>query len=157
MMCGTIFCNLCDFSEEIMHKTERWTGPVYVLFFVISGAELDLSVFLDVAVVGIGVLYILARSAGKIFGASASAKLMRCEPSICKYLGITLLPQAGVALGMTVTVAAEFGEAGETVRNIVLFSVLIYELVGPLLTKMALTAAGDIRPKPAVDRTDLQA
>ena len=157
MMCGTIFCNLCDFSEEIMHKTERWTGPVYVLFFVISGAELDLSVFMDLAVVGIGVVYILTRSAGKIFGASASAKLMRCEPSICKYLGITLLPQAGVALGMTVTVAAEFGEAGETVRNIVLFSVLVYELVGPLLTKMALTAAGDIRPKPAVDRTDLQA
>ena len=156
MMCGTIFCNLCDFSEEIMHKTERWTGPVYVLFFVISGAELDLRVFADLAVVGIGVVYILTRSAGKILGASASAKLMKCEPTICKYLGITLLPQAGVALGMSVTVAAEFGAEGAMIRNIVLFSVLIYELVGPLLTKMALTAAGDIRPKPAVDRKDLQ-
>ena len=139
-----------------MHKTERWTGPVYVLFFVISGAELDLRVFADLAVVGIGVLYILARSAGKIFGASGSAKLMKCEPSICKYLGITLLPQAGVALGMSVTVAAEFGAEGAVIRNIVLFSVLIYELVGPLLTKMALTAAGDIRPKPTVDRHELQ-
>ena len=157
MMCGTIFCNLCDFSEEIMHKTERWTGPVYVLFFVISGAELDLRVFADLAVVGIGVAYIASRSAGKIFGASASAKFMKCEKSICKYLGITLLPQAGVALGMSVTVAAEFGAEGAMMRNIVLFSVLIYELVGPLLTKMALTAAGDIRPKPAVDRQDLQA
>ena len=156
MMCGTIFCNLCDFSEEIMHKTERWTGPVYVLFFVISGAELDLRVFADLAVVGIGVVYILTRSAGKIFGASASAKLVKCEPSICKYLGITLLPQAGVALGMSVTVAAEFGAEGAMIRNIVLFSVLIYELVGPLLTKMALTAAGDIRPKPTVDRHELQ-
>ena len=155
MMCGTIFCNLCDFSEEIMHKTERWTGPVYVLFFVISGAELDLRVFADLAVVGIGVVYILTRSAGKIFGASASAKMVKCEPSICKYLGITLLPQAGVALGMSVTVAAEFGAEGAMIRNIVLFSVLIYELVGPLLTKMALTAAGDIRPKPTVDRHEL--
>jgi Kef-type K+ transport system membrane component KefB len=155
MMCGTIFCNLCDFSEEIMHKTERWTGPVYVQFFVISGAELDLTVFADLAVVGIGVVYILTRSACKIFGASASAKLMKCEPSICKYLGITLLPQAGVALGMSVTVAAEFGAEGAVVRNIVLFSVLIYELFGPLMTKMALTAAGDIRPKPTVDRKDL--
>ena len=155
MMCGTIFCNLCDFSEEIMHKTERWTGPVYVLFFVISGAELDLRVFADLAVVGIGVMYIITRSAGKIFGASASAKLVKCEPSICKYLGITLLPQAGVALGMSVTVAGEFGTEGAMIRNIVLFSVLIYELVGPLLTKMALTAAGDIRPKPVVDRHDL--
>ena len=156
MMCGTIFCNLCDFSEEIMHKTERWTGPVYVLFFVISGAELDLTVFADLAVVGIGLMYILTRSAGKIIGASASAKMVKCEPSICKYLGITLLPQAGVALGMSVTVAAEFGAEGAMIRNIVLFSVLIYELVGPLLTKMALTAAGDIRPKPTVDRKELQ-
>ena len=155
MMCGTIFCNLCDFSEEIMHKTERWTGPVYVLFFVISGAELDLRVFADLAVVGIGLMYIATRSAGKIFGASVSAKMVKCEPSICKYLGITLLPQAGVALGMSVTVAAEFGAEGAMIRNIVLFSVLIYELVGPLLTKMALTAAGDIRPKPTVDRHDI--
>lgn len=157
MMCGTIFCNLCDFSEEIMHKTERWTGPVYVLFFVISGAELDLRVFADLAVVGIGLMYIATRSAGKITGASVSARFMKCEPSICKYLGITLLPQAGVALGMSVTVAAEFGAEGAVIRNIVLFSVLIYELVGPMLTKMALTAAGDIRPKPTVDRHDLNA
>jgi Kef-type K+ transport system membrane component KefB len=155
MMCGTIFCNLCDFSEEIMHKTERWTAPIYVLFFVISGAELDLTVFGSLAVVGIGVMYIIARSIGKIVGASISAKFMRCEKSICKYLGITLLPQAGVALGMSVVVAAEFGAEGDIVRNIVLFSVLIYELVGPLLTKMALTAAGDIRPKPKVTRGDI--
>lgn len=155
MMCGTVFCNLCDFSEEIMQKTERWTGPVYVLFFVISGAELDLRVFAELAVVGIGLMYILARSAGKIWGASLSARFMKCDPTICKYLGITLLPQAGVALGMSVTVAAEFGAQGATIRSIVLFSVLIYELVGPTLTKLALTAAGDIRPKPAVERKDL--
>lgn len=153
MMCGTVFCNLCDFSEEIMHKTERWTAPVYVLFFVVSGAELDLTVFGELAVVIIGVVYILFRSAGKIFGANLSAKWMKCEPSIYKYLGITLLPQAGVALGMSVTVAAEFGAEGDMMRNIVLFSVLIYELVGPTLTKMALTAAGDIRPKPTLDRS----
>ena len=152
MMCGTIFCNLCDFSEGIMYKTERWTAPIYVLFFVISGAELDLRVFADLAVVGIGVAYILSRSAGKIFGASASAKFMKCEPSICKYLGITLQPQAGVALGMSVTVAAQFGAEGALVRNIVLFAVLIYELVGPIMTKMALTAAGDIQHKPHEER-----
>ena len=77
---------------------------------------------------------------------------MKCEPSIQKYLGITLLPQAGVALGMSVTVAAEFGAEGAIIRNIVLFAVLIYELVGPILTKMALTAAGDIQPKSQEDR-----
>ena len=155
MMCGTVFCNLCNFSEDIMSKTDRWTAPAYVLFFVLSGAELDLRVFGSLAVVGIGLVNILARSAGKILGASVSSRLMHCEPSICKYLGITLLPQAGVALGMSVTVAAEFGEEGAMIRNIVLFSVLIYELVGPILTKMALTAAGDIKPKPVADRQDL--
>ena len=152
MMCGTIFCNLCDFSEGIMGKTERWTGPIYVLFFVISGAELDLRVFLDLAVVGIGIAYIAARSAGKIIGASVSARFMKCGPSIQKYLGITLLPQAGVALGMSVTVAAEFGAEGAIIRNIVLFAVLVYELFGPIMTKMALTAAGDIQPKSHEDR-----
>ena len=148
MMCGTIFCNLCDFSDGIMYKTERWTAPIYVLFFVISGAELDLRVFGDLAVVGIGLAYILSRSAGKIIGASVSAKFMKCQESIQKYLGITLLPQAGVALGMSVTVAAEFGAEGAVVRNIVLFAVLVYELFGPIMTKMALTAAGDIQHKP---------
>ena len=147
MMCGTIFCNLCDFSEEIMYRTDRWTAPVYVLFFVISGAELDLRIFADLAVVGIGILYIIARSTGKIIGAGISAKFMKCEPTICRYLGITLLPQAGVALGMSVAVAAQFGAEGAIIRNITLFSVLIYELIGPLLTKMALTKAGEITPE----------
>ena len=155
MMCGTVFCNLCDFSEEIMHKTERWTAPIYVLFFVLSGAELDLRVFGDLAVVGVGIVYILARSAGKILGATGSARMVKCEESICKYLGITLLPQAGVALGMSATVAAEFGEAGAIIRNIILFSVLIYELAGPIMTKMALTAAGEIKPKPSMKRGDV--
>ena len=146
MMCGTIFCNLCDFSEEIMYRTDRWTAPVFVLFFVLSGAELDLRVFQSAAVVGIGLVYILARSSGKILGAHFSAKAVHCDHNICKYLGITLLPQAGVALGMSVTVAAQFGAEGAIIRNITLFSVLIYELVGPILTKMALTAAGEIEP-----------
>jgi len=146
MMCGTIFCNLCDFSEEIMYRTDRWTAPVYVLFFVLSGAELDLRVFQSLAVVGIGIVYIAARSLGKIVGARVSSKLMGCGETVQKYLGITLLPQAGVALGMSVTVAADFGAEGAVIRNIVLFSVLIYELVGPVLTKQALSAAGEITP-----------
>lgn len=148
MMLGTMFCNLCDFSAEIMDKTDRWTQPLFVLFFVLSGAELELNVFRDIAVVGIGFAYILSRSFGKYFGAFASSKIVKCDKSIQKHLGITLLPQAGVALGMSVTVM-DFGDIGPIIRNIVLFSVLIYELIGPLLTKMALTAAGDITQKPS--------
>lgn len=148
MMLGSVFCNLCPLSEEIMENSDRWTGPLMVLFFVISGAELELGVFKELASVLVGIIYMLARSAGKYIGARESAKLMRCNKNIVEYLGITLLPQAGVALGMCVS-AQELGAAdGLLVRNIVLFSVLIYELVGPLLTKEALTAAGEITAKP---------
>lgn len=146
MMLGTIFCNVCDSSEELMERVDRWTTPLFVLFFVISGAELELSVFSSIAIVGVGVVYIIFRSLGKIIGASISAKAVGCDKTIVDNLGITLLPQAGVALGMSVT-AMELGTyEGTIVRNIILFSVLIYELVGPLLTKMALIRAGEIIP-----------
>ena len=148
MMLGTVFCNICDFSADIMDRVDKWTAPLFVLFFVLSGAELDLGVFSNMTVVMIGVLYIVSRSAGKYAGASVSAKAMKCEPQICKYLGITLLPQAGVALGMSVTVAQELGSEGAIIRNIVLFAVLIYELFGPMMTKIALTKAGEIAPRP---------
>lgn len=147
MMLGTVFCNICDFSPEIMEKTDKWTVPLFALFFVLSGAELELNVFTDLAIVGIGAAYIISRSLGKYLGAYTSAKIRKCDDKTTKYLGITLLPQAGVALGMSVTVM-EIGEVGEIVRNIVLFSVLIYELFGPVMTKIALTKAGNIQPKP---------
>lgn len=155
MMLGTMFCNECDFSEELMARCDRWTAPLFVLFFVLSGAELDLAVFSDFAVVGIGVVYILSRSLGKYLGAFGSAKLAGCAPNIVKYLGITLLPQAGVALGMTITVADEMGQSGRIIRSVVLFGVLIYELVGPMLTKIALTKSGDIQPKTYEGRSPL--
>ena len=148
MMLGTMFCNVCDFSAEIMEKTDRWAQPLFVLFFVLSGAELELNVFRDLAVVGIGAAYIISRSLGKYFGAYTGARITHCEEKTVKYLGITLLPQAGVALGMSVTVMS-LPSIGPIIRNIVLFSVLIYELVGPVLTKMALSAAGEISVKPA--------
>lgn len=144
MMLGTVFCNICDFSEELMERADRWTAPILILFFVISGAELELSVFVDLAVVMIGVVYIASRSIGKYFGANLSAQLTKCDPHIVKYLGITLLPQAGVALGMAIK-AAELGNDGAIVRNITLFAVLVYEIIGPYLTKVALIKAGDIK------------
>ena len=145
MMLGTVFCNLCPLSDEIMAKADRWTSPLFAAFFVISGAELELSVFADKMIVLVGIVYIVARSLGKYLGAHYSAKLMHCQPTICKYLGIALLPQAGVALGMCVT-AKELGAEGDLIRNITLFAILIYELVGPMLTKLALIDAGEIQP-----------
>ena len=145
MMLGTVFCNLCPLSGDLMGAADKWTSPLFALFFVISGAELELDVFTDWAIVCAGVVYILFRSAGKYLGAYASAKWLNCAPELCKYLGITLLPQAGVPLGMCTT-AMQLGEQGNLIRNSTWFSVLVYEMVGPLLTRQALTASGDIKP-----------
>ncbi|MBQ6823761.1 MAG: cation:proton antiporter [Clostridia bacterium] len=146
MMLGTVFCNTCPLSNDLMAAADKWTSPVFALFFVISGAELELSVFADFAIVLIGLIYILFRSAGKYLGAMGSARMTKCSPAICKYLGITLLPQAGVALGMCSIAAAQLPGQGTLIRNITLFAVLIYEMVGPLLTRQALQAAGEIHP-----------
>ena len=145
MMTGTVFCNICDTSEELMDRVESWTTPLNVLFFVISGAELDLNVLIQPVTLIVGILYILARSAGKYFGSEISCRLTRQSQPISDNLGITLLPQAGVALGMAITAATL--PDGMLARNVVLFSVLIYELVGPALTKRSLLAAGEIRPE----------
>ena len=145
MMTGTVFCNVCPTSEELMDRLDRWVSPINILFFVLSGAELDLTILSNPLVLLVGVVYIASRSLGKIGGAYASCRATKCSPSIQKYLGITLLPQAGVALGMAAEAA--WLSDGHMVRNVVLFSVLVYELVGPTLTRMALTAAGEIRPE----------
>ena len=145
MMTGTVFCNICPTSEELMDRLDRWVSPINILFFVLSGAELDLTILANPFVLLIGVVYIIARSAGKISGSFLSSRAAHCSDDIQKYLGITLLPQAGVALGMAAT-ASQLSD-GHMVRNVVLFSVLVYELVGPTLTKMSLTAAGEIRPE----------
>lgn len=145
MMLGTVFCNTCELSHDLMAASDKWTSPLFAVFFVISGAELELGVFTKASIIVIGVLYIISRSIGKYVGAFISAKATKCSPQICKYLGITLLPQAGVALGMCTT-AMQLGEQGNLIRNITLFAVLIYEIVGPVLTRMSLAAAGEIKP-----------
>ena len=117
-----------------MHNADRWSAPLLVLFFVISGAELELGVFARLSSVLVGLVYIVSRSLGKY------------DKKVVDYLGITLLPQAGVALGMCVT-ASQLPGDGPMIRNIVLFAVLVYELLGPVATKWALTKAGDIQPK----------
>ena len=149
MMLGTVFCNMCDFSENLMDRLDRWTAPLFILFFVISGAEFELSIFKDITIVIIGLVYILSRCVGKYFGARLSSQMVKCDPNIIKYLGITLFPQAGVALGMAIK-AEELGDVGIVVANITLFAVLVYELVGPALTKISLLKAGEINPEGAV-------
>lgn len=142
MILGAVFCNICEASEELMDRTDRWSSPVNILFFVLSGAELDLKIIANPMVLVIGLVYIALRSFGKIFGAFISAKATNCSKEIQEHLGITLLPQAGVALGMALQATAL--NNGAVVRNVILFSVLVYELVGPNLTKRSLVKAGEI-------------
>ena len=147
MMLGTMFCNLSEYSVDIMNRSEQWTAPLYAVFFVLSGAQLDLNVFRYPSILLIGLVYILVRCAGKYLGARASSALMGCDAKVRKYLGVTLFPQAGVALGMVITSQALGAEMGAMIRNIILFSVLVYELIGPMLTKQSLMAAGEVRAK----------
>ena len=147
MMLGCVFCNLCDFSADIMGRVDKWTAPLFVLFFVLSGAELRLDILSSWAVLLVGVVYIISRSLGKYVGSYGSCRLVGCDERVTRWLGITLLPQAGVALGMSAIVLETMGDKGVLVRNIVLFAVLVYELIGPVLTKIALTKAGDIKEK----------
>ncbi len=145
MMTGTVFCNVCTTSEELMERVDGWTMPLNILFFVISGAELDLEVLVQPVTILVGVVYILSRSAGKYYGSAVSCRMTAQSKPITDHLGITLLPQAGVALGMALTAASL--PDGALARNVVLFAVLVYELVGPALTKRSLLAVGEIRPE----------
>ena len=146
MAMGVIFCNRCPLADDLMDKADKWTSPLFAMFFILSGAELELDVFRSLPVVGIGILYIVFRSVGKYTGAYLGTTVTGYGKNVRKWLGVTLFPQAGVALGMSVTVSS-WGTEGALIRNIILFGVLIYELFGPVMTKIALTKAGDIQPK----------
>ena len=149
MMAGAVFCNLHKGDEKLTTFSERWTAPLFMLFFVISGAELNLAV---VPLVGIiGIVYLVVRSIGKYSGALLGAAVVKADTNVKKYLGLTLLPQAGVAIGMANTVADSFASTphayvGTQIMTVVLCATLIYELVGPVITKWALTRSGEIHP-----------
>lgn len=154
MMTGAIFANLCKDSDRTLDIMDRFTSPIYMMFFVISGASLDLSIFFNgsgLIIVGIAFTYIVARVVGKWFGAYAGASITKSEPKIKKYLGFTLIPQAGVAIGLATTAGKLFSLREETaltgvlVVAIILTSTLVYEIVGPMVSKFALSKAGEIQ------------
>lgn len=142
MAIGAAMVNLRDDSEMLVETIDRWTPPLFTLFFVISGAELDLHVLSTVGILGL--LYILARLLGKYFGARVGASVVKSEPKIRKYLGLTLLPQAGVAIGMAQVVITKLPEYGAEIRAVVLCATLVYELIGPVITRIALERSGEI-------------
>lgn len=168
MMAGAIFANFQKSSNITFEFMDRFTTPIYMLFFVISGASLDLSVFASDKgwmVVVIALIYAVSRFIGKWVGTFGAAKMTSAEPTVQKYLGFCLVPQAGVAIGLATTAGAAFGSSsnaevqmiGSLVLAIILTSTLIYEIVGPISTKIALAKAGEIvleRKKPLKEKTN---
>ena len=153
MMIGAIYCNMFKESDVIMEQCDRWTTPLFMLFFIISGANLDIFNIVNVGIVGI--VYVFVRAAGKYFGAMWGAAVVKAPKPVTKYLGLTLLPQAGVAIGMAAICATSLPAAeAAAVTTVVLCATLIYELVGPVITKIALTAAGEIEKKPKEQKTE---
>lgn len=144
MMVGAIMTNFCSASNAIIEQTDRFTPPLFLLFFVISGADLNLSVLPTVGL--IGVCYVVTRMAGKWLGAFMGSRIVHAHPNVQKYLGLTLIPQAGVAIGMAQMALTKLPAYGRQIQAVVLAGTLIYELIGPVVTKIALTKAGEIGP-----------
>lgn len=145
MAIGGVYVNMRDDALATLEHTDDWTPPLFMLFFVISGAQLDVTALPTVGIMG--VIYIVARSLGKYLGAYLGAAITKASPNVRKYLGVTLLPQAGVAIGMAYQVLSLLPEYGAEIQAVALCATLIYELVGPVCTKLALQKAGEIAPE----------
>lgn len=143
MMTGAVFCNISPESDMMADLADQITPPLFLMFFVVSGAGLDITILPSIGLIGI--IYVIFRVAGKIAGAFIGAKIMKAPATVAKYLGPTLVPQAGVAIGLTIVAQTVVPEYADTIRAVILCGTLIYELIGPVLTKWALTKAGEIK------------
>lgn len=142
MAMGAVFANFCKQSAQVMELTDRFTNPIYMMFFVLSGAGLNLSILPSIGLVG--VIYVVVRVLGKMAGAWFGATLMHGPAEVRRYLGPALLPQAGVAIGLTVVAQQVVPQYAEVIRAVILCGTLIYELIGPGVAKWALQKAGEI-------------
>lgn len=143
MMQGAVICNISADSDVFAELADFITPPLFLIFFVVSGAELDISVLPTIGIVGIA--YVLSRVVGKYLGAYIGAKIMKSTDTVCKYLGPALIPQAGVAIGLSLIATQVLPEYGDQIRAVILCATLLYEIIGPAVTKYSLTKAGEIK------------
>lgn len=139
---GTTIVNTLNNSKRVFDSINDFATPVYILFFTLAGASLDLSILLSVGFLGIA--YVLARAGGKMLGAWSGAKALKADPMVTKYLGLALLPQGGISIGLLVLVSQQLPEFSVAISTIIMFSVLIYEVTGPIFAKLALQKADEI-------------
>ena len=142
MAIGAVYVNLRNDAIQTLEHVDTWTPPLFMMFFVISGADLNVSMLPKLGL--IGVLYIVARVIGKYFGAYLGCTISKTSPKIRKYLGFSLVPQAGVAIGIAQLAVRELPQYGSSIQAVILCATLIYELIGPVLTKASLIKAGEI-------------
>lgn len=143
MSMGAALINTNSSGREIFKIVDSITPPIFLMFFVVSGAELDITIIPKIGVIGI--LYLIFRVIGKIAGASIGAYLMKAPETVKKYIGLTLLPQAGVAIGLSLIASSALPDQGKTIRAVILCATLVYEIFGPVITKIGLKKAGEIK------------
>lgn len=145
MAAGIAVGNLSTSRRRFAPQMDLITTPIFIAFFVLSGADLTLSSLVKVG--GVGVFYIFARVIGKYVGAMFSTKITKCSEEVQKYLGLTLVPQAGVALGLSLMASRLIpAPHGAMIRTVVLGATIFYEILGPFLAKYAFLQAGAIAP-----------
>lgn len=142
IMMGATLVNMYKKSKKVFNSVNDFASPVYILFFTLAGASLDLSILLQVGL--LGVAYVISRASGKIFGAWVGAKSVKADPAVTKNLGYALLPQGGISIGLLVIVRSQLPPYAATISTIIMFSVLIYEVTGPIFAKIAIQKAGEI-------------
>lgn len=142
MCMGAMLVNVNQSGNAILKLVDNVTPPIFLMFFVVSGMELNISITPKIGVIGI--IYVIFRVVGKVAGAYIGAVIMKASAPVKKYLGLTLVPQAGVAIGLSLIAANALPELGQTIRSVVLCATIIYELVGPAITKISLSKAGEI-------------
>ena len=144
MMVGAVFCNTRKDAIAIFEGVDRWTPAIFMLFFILSGAELNFNL-ITLPVIGICAIYLIARSCGKYFGAYFGCKLSNTNENVKKFLGLTLLPQAGVAIGLSLVASTVVPQYATEIRTVILCGTLVYELVGPAIAKASLKKSGEIK------------
>lgn len=142
IMIGTTIVNTLSKPEKAFNAINNFVPAFYVLFFTLAGASLDVSILKAVGLIGIA--YVFARGIGKILGSWLSAVAVKAEKTVCKYMGLGLLPQGGISIGLSVIVRQQLPKYANEITTIIMFSILIYETLGPVFAKIAIQKAGEI-------------
>ena len=142
MFLGTVLVNINRYSFKLFDSLKTIDSPLFLLFFVLAGANLEINIIGSIGILGLA--YLIFRVAGKMFGASLGARISNAPTSVRKYLGYGLIPQAGVALGCALVAKSDFPQVGNMIFTTIVATTVVYELIGPLCTKYALRKAEDI-------------